>query len=167
MGSRHRKHVADRVFIAGDLADVTAIQHILSVLPDDAYGQVYIEVLDERDVIALDAPRRVAVTWLPRVVRASAVRPLAFATHGEALATAIAGWVGEWMPAAARSEDDVLEASDHPASPSSAAGSDAAQDNVIMWIGCAGSARITALYEVLQARLAGLNALPDLSHHLS
>ena len=152
MGSRHRARSRDRVFIAGDLADLTAIQHVLALLPDDAYGQVYLEVLDERDIVPLDAPSRVTVTWLPRVMRPSAIRPLAFAAHGEALATAIAGWVGEWMPGAADTEGESAQASDH---------------SVIMWLGCAGSARITALYDVLQSRLAGLNALPDLSHHLS
>ncbi|WP_344792130.1 SIP domain-containing protein [Gryllotalpicola daejeonensis] len=144
MGSRHRKRPADRVFIAGDLADLAAIQHTLAVLPDDAYGQVFIEVLDERDEVALVAPPRVTVTWLARATRPSAMSALTFAAHGEALATAIAGWVGEWMPAAADPGE-----------------------STVMWIGCAGSAHIAALYDVLQARLAGLNTLPDLSHHLS
>ncbi|WP_344757305.1 SIP domain-containing protein [Gryllotalpicola koreensis] len=152
MASRHRKHTQDRVFIAGDLADLSAIQHVLALLPDDAYGQVYIEILDERDIVPLDAPSRVTVTWLPRVMRTSAVRPLAFAAHGEALAGAIAGWLGEWMPGTAFGENGELAASDQP---------------VIMWIGCAGSAHIAALYDVLQPRLTGLNALPDLTHHLS
>jgi len=144
MASRHRKRSRARVFIAGDHADLAAIQHILSVLPDGAYGQVFIEVLDERDVAPLDAPGRVTVTWLSRVTRPSALRPLAFAAHGEALAVAIAGWVGEWMPAAEESDE-----------------------TTVMWIGCAGSAHIAALYDVLQSRVSGVNALPDLSHHLS
>lgn len=150
MASRHRKRTRARVFIAGDHADLAAIQHILSVLPEGAYGQVFIEVLDERDVIPLDAPSRVTVTWLARVTRPSAIRPLAFAAHGEALAGAIAGWVGEWMPAVDGSAPD---------------GPD--DETTVMWIGCAGSARISTLYEVLQSRLGGVNALPDLSHHLS
>jgi NADPH-dependent ferric siderophore reductase len=149
MASRHRKRTRDRVFIAGDHADLAAIQHILSVLPDGAYGQVFIEVLDERDVTPLAAPGRVTVTWLSRATRPSALRPLAFAAHGEALAVAIAGWVGEWMPAAA---DPSSENTDDP---------------TVMWIGCAGSAHIAALYDVLQSRVSGVNALPDLSHHLS
>lgn len=152
MGSRHRARSRDRVFIAGDLADLTSIQHVLALLPDDAYGQVYIEVLDERDIAPLTAPSRVTVTWLPRVMRQSAIRPLAFAAHGEALAAAIAGWLGEWMPGHDEFGADAPHASDQ---------------SVIMWVGCAGSAHITALYDVLQSRLAGLNALPDLSHHLS
>ena len=143
MASRHRKRTRDRVFIAGDRADLAAIQQVLAVLADDAYGQVYIEVLDEREIGELTAPARVTVTWLPRVTRPSAMRPLAFAAHGEALSAAIAGWVGEWMPATA-----------HPAE-----GSARASDQTVMWIGCAGSAHMAALYDVLQARFASLNAL--------
>jgi NADPH-dependent ferric siderophore reductase len=138
MGSRHRHRALEPVLIAGDLEDLPAIEHVLSLLPDDAYGRVFIETLYDDQARTLAVPKRVTVTWLARAVRPSAIRPLVFAARGEALTGAIAGWVAEWMP-----------------------GDPDAACTSLMWIGCAASAHVEALYGELDQRLQNLHALPE------
>ncbi|HEY0249516.1 MAG TPA: SIP domain-containing protein [Gryllotalpicola sp.] len=140
MASRHHDPVGERVLIAGDQHDLEAIRHVLALLPDEAYGQVFVEVLDEREVIALDAPPRITVTWLTRVTRGSRVRPLVFAARGEALTVAVAAWVSEWMP----SDEDAASAS-------------------LMWLGCHDNPHVGELFELLCARLSNVSALPGRS----
>ena len=57
---------ARRVLLAGDETAVPAICAILRDLAPDARGAAFLEVPDSGDVLAVPAPRGVAVTWLPR-----------------------------------------------------------------------------------------------------
>ncbi len=134
---RHQRS-RERVFIAGALEDLPAIESLLSMSGPDAYGQVYIEIGDESDVRPVSAPGRVTVTWLPRANRSGRVRPTLLSRRGEALAEAIDGWVAEWMPEDADREDVCL-----------------------MWLGCADSSFVTALYDRLYAHLGNVHALPE------
>lgn len=65
---------------------------ILSTLPRNAYGQVFVEVASEVQIERLATPARVAVTWL---VRGTASGP----ARGELLVRAVDGWLAEWAPA--------------------------------------------------------------------
>lgn len=130
------RHPAEHVLIAGDLDDLPAIEHLLGRLAENSYGQVFIETLGARR--ELRAPGRVTVNWLERTGRPSQIKPLVFAARGEALATAVAGWVAEWMPG-------------DPANGSTA----------LMWIGCTASEHMSALYEHLCAELHNLSLLPE------
>ncbi|MBM7801570.1 NADPH-dependent ferric siderophore reductase [Curtobacterium luteum] len=94
--ARTRRQPSERVLVAGSARDLPEIRRQLLELPDDAYGQVFVEVAVDEEVRILPAPPGVAVTWLVRSTRASRVATLAFADHGEVLAEAVTAWAGEW-----------------------------------------------------------------------
>ncbi|OBF32428.1 NADPH-dependent ferric siderophore reductase [Mycobacterium sp. ACS1612] len=64
---------ADWHLFAGDEAAVPAISAALEALPDNAIGQVFIEVAGPEDEIALKAPSGVEVRWIYRGGRADLV----------------------------------------------------------------------------------------------
>jgi NADPH-dependent ferric siderophore reductase len=64
---------ADWHLFAGDEAAVPAIAAALEALPDNAIGQVFIEVAGPEDEIALTAPAGVEVNWIYRGGRADLV----------------------------------------------------------------------------------------------
>jgi NADPH-dependent ferric siderophore reductase len=64
---------ADWYLFAGDEAAVPAIAAALESLPDNAIGQVFIEVAGPEDEIALTAPAGVDVRWIYRGGRADLV----------------------------------------------------------------------------------------------
>lgn len=57
---------ADNFVLCGDETAVPAISRILADLPADARGSAFLEVPSEADVLTLEAPSGVSVTWLPR-----------------------------------------------------------------------------------------------------
>ncbi|MFC4245300.1 SIP domain-containing protein [Gryllotalpicola reticulitermitis] len=95
--SARRRGPSEHVLIAGDEHDLTAIEHVLWLLPDDAYGHVFVETLTDEPRGALPAPEGVTVTWLPRCRRPSVIPELVFADRGEPLAVALTGWASEWL----------------------------------------------------------------------
>jgi NADPH-dependent ferric siderophore reductase len=94
--ARTRRQPSERILIAGGAEDLVEIHRQLEELPENAYGQVFVEVALDEQIRILPAPPRVTVTWLVRSARSSAVAPLVFADHGEALAHALTGWAAEW-----------------------------------------------------------------------
>ncbi|BDZ43710.1 siderophore-interacting protein [Paraoerskovia sediminicola] len=54
------------LLLAGDETAVPAIASICESLPDDAVGDVFLEVPTSDDTWTLDVPAGVSVTWLPR-----------------------------------------------------------------------------------------------------
>ncbi|WP_375387249.1 SIP domain-containing protein [uncultured Amnibacterium sp.] len=86
----HRGRPRPTVLLAGDAVDLRDLRALVSTLPGDAYGQVYIEVTSPEQVVPLPTPARVVVTWLQRDEADAA---------GAMLAAAIDGWIAEWMPA--------------------------------------------------------------------
>lgn len=86
------------MLVAGCLDDLPAMQQALAMLPDGAYGQVFVETETPDDAVELAAPVRMTVTRLPRST-----------SRGEALGAAIAGWVAEWMPET-RDDDEAATA---------------------------------------------------------
>ena len=64
---------ADWHLLAGDEAGLPAISAALEALPDNAIGQVFIEVAGPDDEIELTAPAGVDVTWIYRGGRADLV----------------------------------------------------------------------------------------------
>lgn len=97
--ARTRRQPSERILLAGGVDDLPEITRMLEDLPENAYGQVFVEVALDEQVRALPAPPRITVTWLVRSARESAVAPLVFADHGEALAAAVTGWASEWCVA--------------------------------------------------------------------
>jgi len=57
---------ASRLLLAGDETAVPAISRILADLPAGAKGAAFVEVPLSEDVLCLETPNEVSVTWLPR-----------------------------------------------------------------------------------------------------
>lgn len=87
----------DCVLAAGDSSDIAALQSWLDMLPSTAYGQVFLEVFTAFQRVDLCAPPGVNVTWLFREQRATSTRPGLGQPRGQALATAVDGWLDEWF----------------------------------------------------------------------
>lgn len=97
MKSRRHRQPLDHVLVAGDYDDLSAIRWVLEFLPEEAYGQVLVELPAGVEPPTLTAPARVTVTWLP--TRSTDLRAgVVLADRGLVLAEAIAGWFAEWMP---------------------------------------------------------------------
>jgi NADPH-dependent ferric siderophore reductase len=86
---------ADWHLLAGDEAAVPAISAALEALPDNAIGQVFIEVGGPDDEIALTAPPGVDVTWIHRGGRADLVHDDQAGDHAP-LIEAVKG--ASWLP---------------------------------------------------------------------
>jgi NADPH-dependent ferric siderophore reductase len=78
---------AGRVLLAGDSSIIPAIRGLIETLPDNARGQIFVEVQTAADITPLETPERITVSWLARDVRGSA--------PGQALGQAVRAWVGE------------------------------------------------------------------------
>ncbi|WP_083420827.1 SIP domain-containing protein [Curtobacterium sp. MCBA15_009] len=94
--ARTRRQPTDRVLVAGGAEDLPEIRRRLEDLPENAYGQVFVEVALDEQICILPAPPRLTVSWLVRSTRGSLLPSLVLADHGELLAGALAGWAAEW-----------------------------------------------------------------------
>jgi NADPH-dependent ferric siderophore reductase len=130
----HRGRPGPTVLLAGDASDLRDLRALISTLPADAYGQVYVEVSDAEQVERLATPPRVAVTWLVRE-SGSEREDGSTAERGLLLAAAVEGWIAEWMPAGVR------------------------DDRRIAWVGCSALPRIADRYRVLQERSMTASAM--------
>jgi NADPH-dependent ferric siderophore reductase len=86
---------ADWHLFAGDEAAIPAIGVALEALPTDAVGQVFIEIGEPGDEIALAAPGGVEVTWVYRGGRADLVPEGRAGDHAPLMA-AVTG--APWLP---------------------------------------------------------------------
>jgi len=77
---------ARSVLLAGDETAAPAIARILEDAPRDLRGTAYIEVPAEGDVLEIDAPAGVEVTWLPRAEGAA---------HGASLIPTVLSHLGD------------------------------------------------------------------------
>lgn len=127
--ARTRRQPSERILIAGSVDDLPEMARMLRDLPDNAYGQVFVEVALADQVRELPAPPRVTVAWLVRSERRSAVASLVFADHGEALADAVTGWAAEWCVADC-------------------------EPRTTVWIGCTDSPWVERARSVVQIELA-------------
>lgn len=89
MRPHRRRGSLQHVLVAGSFEELPAIQALLFLLPETAYGQVLVETPPHLDLSPLDRPARVAVT---RLARSETGEP------GSLLADAVQGWLAEWMP---------------------------------------------------------------------
>lgn len=130
---------APHILMAGDSGDVAEIRGILSLLPEAAYGQVFIEAVVPLQIVDIPAPRRVSVTWLVRDADQSDV-PLA---RGELIRRAVTAWIHEWMPDHGHEQHGQHE-----------------HAHYYVWVGCIGSPRVRDLYHSL-GRLFGFSPAVD------
>ena len=81
-GIEWKPGAATQVLIAGDETAAPAICSIVESLPEDAVGEVYVEVPTDADALTLTAPAGVQVTWLGR----------GGAAHGVRVSAAVHAW---------------------------------------------------------------------------
>lgn len=86
---------ADWHLMAGDEAAIPAISVALEALPDNAIGQVFIEVAGPEDEIPLKAPAGVEVNWIYRGGRADLVPEEQAGDHAPLIA---AVKEADWLP---------------------------------------------------------------------
>ncbi|MBB2990004.1 NADPH-dependent ferric siderophore reductase [Mycolicibacterium iranicum] len=86
---------ADWYLFAGDESAVPAISTALEALPDDAVGQVFIEVAGPEDEVEMKAPAGVDVAWIYRGGRADLVNEDTAGDHAP-LIDAVKG--AAWLP---------------------------------------------------------------------
>lgn len=102
-GVEFRPSAAKHILLAGDETAAPAICSIVESLPADTSGQVFIEVAVDGDILSVDAPERVTVTWLSRERRPGA-------RHGDTLDTAVRAWVSEMItPSEPRASDAFVD----------------------------------------------------------
>lgn len=78
---------AGRVLLAGDESIIPVIQGLIESLPDNARGQIFIEVDSAESITPLATPERITVSWLARDVRR--------VEAGHAVIRAVHAWVSE------------------------------------------------------------------------
>lgn len=88
---------ATRVFFAGDASSIGAIQTMLEVLPICARGQVFLEVDDASQIVPVEAPGRVTITWLDRSKRSGRPGTGERCLPGVALERAVRAWLAEFF----------------------------------------------------------------------
>lgn len=103
---------------------------LAATLPEDAYGQVYVEVASAVQIEPVTTPARVVVTWLVRESDAGV------APRGALLARAVDAWTAEWMPAGVR------------------------DDRRIAWVGCAAAPAIAERFRAVRSRALADAGIP-------
>lgn len=96
MGIEWNPRDARTLLLAGDETAVPAIAAILTQLPQDARGCVFLEVPSRADILPLAAPDGVDLHWLPRV--ADPVTDSS-AAYGDPLIEAVRDWTSRYVTA--------------------------------------------------------------------
>ena len=133
----HKPHV----MMAGDSRDLPELRSILSRLPADSYGQVFIEIVSSVQVVPLAVPAGVTVTWLRRDLASGASHGTFGAARGESLERAVLAWAAEWLEAECQ----------------------CGQAPFYLWIGCAMSPSVNRLHVALHVMLD--TSAASQSHH--
>ena len=85
-GAEYAPGTARAVLLAGDETAAPAIARILEDAPRDLRGTAFIEVPTASDILSIDAPAGVEITWLPRA---------AGELHGSSLIPAVLAHLGD------------------------------------------------------------------------
>jgi NADPH-dependent ferric siderophore reductase len=123
--------------MAGDSRDLPALRRILTQLPLDSYGQVFIEIVAEVQIVPLSAPAGVTVTWLRRDSFGQGDSRRTFGSaRGETIERAVLAWTSEWVEP----------------------GCQCGQSPFYVWVGCAMSPSVDRLHMVLRSMFAADSA---------
>lgn len=85
------------VVIAADEASLGELEAVLATLPLCAAGRVFIEVPGAEAIVALEAPRRMSITWLDRSTRSGDPGTSQACPRGRALVRAVTAWADEML----------------------------------------------------------------------
>ncbi|MFF2050467.1 SIP domain-containing protein [Leifsonia sp. NPDC058194] len=114
--------------LVGDETDLPVLQPLVTRLPVDAYGQIFLEVGDGMDAMIWPVPPGIQLTWLPRGD--------GLAVRGDLAMRAVSAWIDEWMPESMGEE----------------------QAPFVMWLGCRGNAGADRVFSDLGARIEARRA---------
>jgi NADPH-dependent ferric siderophore reductase len=89
----------DCVLAAGDASDLPGLRTWCAALPEDSYGQVFVEVFSPIQTEELQAPPGINVTWIYRERLRETTRPGLGIPRCQALADAVDAWLDEWYRA--------------------------------------------------------------------
>ncbi len=89
----------DCVLAAGDITDLPNLRVWRQSLPEDSFGQVFIEVFSPIQIETLCTPAGVGVTWICRELLRPNTQSGVGIKRGEGLVTAVDAWLSEWYGA--------------------------------------------------------------------
>jgi NADPH-dependent ferric siderophore reductase len=92
---------ADQILLVGDTRSVPMLRVILGTLDAKTRGQVFVEVENADEIVALETPKRVTVCWLDRSRSADMV-------PGQLVKRAADAWLSEMMPFTDAEEHSIL-----------------------------------------------------------
>jgi NADPH-dependent ferric siderophore reductase len=118
--------------VAGDSRDLPAIARILERLPQDSYGQVFVEIVAEVQIVPLNAPPAVSITWLRRDSFGPGGHTTFGSARGETIERAVLAWTAEWLEP----------------------GCQCGHAAFYVWVGCAMSPSVDRLHVALRTMLS-------------
>lgn len=124
--------------MAGDSRDIPALRRVLAQLPSDSYGQVFIEIVADVQIVPVAAPAGVSVSWLRRQGFGNDRRAFGSA-RGETIERAVLAWTSEWIEPGCQCEHAPF----------------------YVWVGCAMSPSVDRLHVALRTMLAPAEHSPD------
>lgn len=83
--------------VTADESSLTDLEALLATLPICAMGRVFVEVADASQIVDLDVPSRMTLTWLDRSRRSGLPGSAQRCTTGAALTRAVTGWADEML----------------------------------------------------------------------
>lgn len=99
---RQTRHSRVQHLITADETSLVELETLLATLPICSTGRVFIEVADAGQIVPLDVPARMTLTWLDRSQRSGEPGSGKGCVAGTALRRAVTAWADEMLCA----EDD-------------------------------------------------------------
>jgi NADPH-dependent ferric siderophore reductase len=134
--------------VAGDSRDLPAIRRILKRLPNDSYGQVFIEIVADVQVVPLHAPPGLSISWLrrdsfgPGAPGRGEISRTFGSARGETIERAVLAWATEWIEP----------------------GCQCGHSPFYVWVGCAMSPTVDRLHVALRTMLSSGREQADHRH---
>lgn len=99
-----------RILLAADETALDSLGSVIASLPGTARGQVFVEVASADQIVAIEAPELMTVTWLARESRSGNPGTSRRCAHGQALERAVLAWVSEMSTGDAGHDDGEVTA---------------------------------------------------------
>ncbi|WP_437585147.1 SIP domain-containing protein [Paramicrobacterium sp. CJ85] len=94
---REARGIGHVYLLTADEASLGELEAALQAIPYCARGRVFVEVATPADIVPLDIPSRMTVTWLTRSTRTGAPGTGAACANGEAMMRAVNAWADEML----------------------------------------------------------------------
>lgn len=94
---RASRHTRVQHLITADEHSLVELETLLATLPICSTGRLFVEVPDAANIVALDVPARMTLTWLDRSARSGEPGTGRGCAPGTALARAVTAWADEML----------------------------------------------------------------------